>query len=233
MAGRSASSLVTSLLLVALGIVLGLAAMKGFELMHTEVVEVPPAPPPEMTHPHNLPRRKSFLEDVRFTGSFGSNGWKGAATYTAEHGSSVKLGTAVSAKGVEEIEAVVGYKSHDWQLAPDMELLATVKPGTPGVQYSAKVGKTLRGSLEPTLTGELSRSGLSVGALFNKALGKSVDLTMDLKVPISVAARKADLSVDAKTTYKVGNGKVVGTLTGKASGGLQGVKAGMTYDLGS
>jgi len=223
-----------SLALVALGAVLGILAVKAPEFLKSES----PAPaasspsPAPLTHSHHPHKKNKFLEAVHFTGSFGSGGWKGDATWTNEHGSTLAVGSKISRRGVDEIEAKAGYKSHDWQWVPDMEVGASVVPGQPGVKYSAKMSKELRsGGLAPIVSAELSNTGASVGTTLSKELRDGVDMEVDVKMPISGGSRKADVVVDAKSTYKVKGGKLVGTLGGKASSGLQGVSYGVSYDL--
>lgn len=232
MAARSASQLVTGLLLVVLGIVLGMAAIKAPELLQPAPAPAPAKHEP-MTHAHNLQGKRGFLQDVRFSGSLGSDGWKGAATYKNEHGNSLKLGSKISERGVEEIEASAGYKSHDWQWVPDMEVTATKVPGTPGVKYAATMSKKLHDEgLEPTLSAKLTNSGLNLGAAFSKAVQEGLDVAMDFTMPIR-DLKKVDLLVDTETTIKVGKGKVVGKIGGKAGGGLKSLNYGASYDLGA
>mmetsp|Transcript_3529 Transcript_3529/g.7134 ORF Transcript_3529/g.7134 Transcript_3529/m.7134 type:complete len:242 (-) Transcript_3529:141-866(-) len=231
---RSSSPVVTSLLLVALGVALGLLVAKAPELLKkAESPGAAPVPavassPGPLTHADNLNKKVGFLQNPRFTGSFGSGGWKGAAVVEDERGSSLKLGTTISGRGIEEIEATAGYKSQDWEL-PDVDLKAAVVPGTSGIKYSAKMSKTMHVGPEPKLVAEVSNKGLSVGATLNRALMPGVDTTMDVRMPLSNGG--ADLVVDTKTTYKMGNGQVVGTLGGKASTGLKGVNYGMDFDM--
>jgi len=231
---RSASPLL-GLALVALGAVLGVLAVKAPELLKSDS-DAPAAKSSgraPLTHPHHLHKRKSLLEAVRFTGSFGSDGWKGDATWTGQHGGMLGLGSKISQRGVEEIGATAGYKSHNWQWAPDVEVGASLVPGQPGVKYSAKMSKALHGGgLSPTVSAELSNSGASLGTSLSKELRDGVDVEVDVKMPISGGSRKADVVVDTKTTYKVKGGKLVGTLGGKASSGLRGVSYGVSYDLG-
>uniref|UniRef100_A0A7S4W4D1 Uncharacterized protein n=1 Tax=Alexandrium monilatum TaxID=311494 RepID=A0A7S4W4D1_9DINO len=231
---RSASPLL-GVALVALGALLGVLAMKAPEFLKSDGSD--PAAKPRsrapLTHPHNLNKKKSFLDAVRFTGSFGSDGWKGDATWKGQHGGMLALGSKISQRGVEEIEATAGYKSHDWLWVPDVEVGASAVPGQPGVKYSAKMSKALHGGgLSPTVSAELSNSGASLGTSLSKELREGVDVEVDVKMPISGGSRKADVVVDTKTTYKVKGGELVGTLGGKASRGLRGVSYGVSYDLG-
>eukprot|EP00411_Alexandrium_monilatum_P038665 CAMPEP_0175405486 /NCGR_PEP_ID=MMETSP0095-20121207/39077_1 /TAXON_ID=311494 /ORGANISM="Alexandrium monilatum, Strain CCMP3105" /LENGTH=236 /DNA_ID=CAMNT_0016704325 /DNA_START=17 /DNA_END=727 /DNA_ORIENTATION=- len=231
------SSRLFSIALVALGAVLGfLVAVKAPEFLQSDspapvISSRSPASPAHPYHPHE---KNNFLEAVRLTGSVGSGGWKGDATWTGKHGSTLSLGSTISQNGVEEVGATAGYKSHDWHRVPDLEVGASMKPGKPGVAYSAKMSKVLDGSLEPTVSAQLTNSGWSLGTSFSKELKDGVDMEMDLKMPISVSGNSSevDLVVDGKATYKVKGGKLVGTLGGKASSGLRGVSYGMSYDLG-
>jgi len=232
---RASSPLVTSLLLVALGVVLGLLVAKAPELLKkAESPGATPVPavassPLHVAHADNLNKKVGFLQNPRFTGSFGSGGWKGAAVVEDERGSSLKLGTTISGRGIEEIEATAGYKSQDWEL-PDVDLKAAVVPGTRGIKYSAKMSKIMHvGPEQPKLVAEVSNGGLSVGGTLSKALMPGMDTTMDVRMPVSTGG--ADLIVDTKTTYKMGNGQVVGTLGGKASTGLKGMNYGMDFDM--
>uniref|UniRef100_A0A7S4SNG4 Uncharacterized protein n=1 Tax=Alexandrium monilatum TaxID=311494 RepID=A0A7S4SNG4_9DINO len=230
---RSASPLL-GVALVALGAVLGVLAVKAPELLKSDGAD--PAAKPHsrapLTHPH--PRKKrTLLDAVRFTGSFGSDGWKGDATWKGQHGGTLALGSKISQRGVEEIGATAGFKSHDWLWAPDVEVGASMAPGQPGVKYSAKMSKALHGGgLAPTVSAELSNSGASLETSLSRELRDGVDVEVDVKMPISGGSRKADVVVDTKTTYKVKGGELVGTLGGKASRGLRGVSYGVSYDLG-
>eukprot|EP00408_Alexandrium_pacificum_P048087 CAMPEP_0171241008 /NCGR_PEP_ID=MMETSP0790-20130122/44846_1 /TAXON_ID=2925 /ORGANISM="Alexandrium catenella, Strain OF101" /LENGTH=232 /DNA_ID=CAMNT_0011707549 /DNA_START=5 /DNA_END=700 /DNA_ORIENTATION=- len=232
MTSRSSSSLLTNLLLVAVGVVVGLAVVKVPEFLQTETPAAAASPGSQtMTHKHAGKPKNNFLENVRFTGSFGSDGWKGAATYTHEHGGSMKLGSKISDGGVEEIEAVAAYKSHDWEWYPDLEFAATKVPGEPGAKLSAKMAKTLHQGVKPRLSATLTNTGLILGAAASKAVNNGVKVDVDVRMPMK-AKGKVDLIVDTETSIKVGSGKVVGKLGGEASGGLESVRYAASYDLG-
>jgi len=248
----SASPLVAYLLVLALGVVLGMAILKVPELLPTSGAEAPAPAPAPMTHAH-VSRKQGLLkalekrsttdtrfravvhEGVRFTGAFGSSGWKGAAVYTDKHGNTLSLGSTVSQSAVKEVEAAAVYKSHDWLKLPQMDLSASMVPGKSGVKYSAKLSKGLRFGRfgpEPAVLAEVTNDGLSLGVTASQGLSPDLDVSMDVKIPVPAKTKKADLIVDTKTTYKAGHGKVVFTLGGKASGGLDGASYGMSYDLG-
>jgi len=230
----SASPLVAYLLVLALGVVLGMAILKVPELLPTSGAEAPAPAPAPMTHAH-VSRKQGLLKGVRFTGAFGSSGWKGAAVYTDKHGNTLSLGSTVSQSAVKEVEAAAVYKSHDWLKLPQMDLSASMVPGKSGVKYSAKLSKGLRFGRfgpEPAVLAEVTNDGLSLGVTASQGLSPDLDVSMDVKIPVPAKTKKADLIVDTKTTYKAGHGKVVFTLGGKASGGLDGASYGMSYDLG-
>mmetsp|Transcript_108767 Transcript_108767/g.307512 ORF Transcript_108767/g.307512 Transcript_108767/m.307512 type:complete len:234 (+) Transcript_108767:91-792(+) len=233
MAGRS--SLLPSLLLLLLGALLGFGAVKGFDYYQEQ--QAAPAAEDEPAGgddtPPEAPKAKGFLQDVRFTGSVSSKGWKTAATYTSDGGSKLKVSGLVKASGLEAVEAAIGYKAPNVQWAPDAELSATITPGRPGVRYSGKVIKKFEDGLEPTLVAEVTNSGASLGASVSRAITDDMDMAVNMKMPYTFGKSKVDLAMTAETSYKVGKGKVVGTLEAKASSGLKGTVVSADYDLGA
>jgi len=227
-----------NLLLIIVGVCLGVAGFQAYQTGKNSAGKAPdpdptpvspvPAPPPPP------PKKADFLKSVRFTGSVGSGGWKGAATYTGPHGSTFKVGTTVTHKGLGRVEAALGYKAEEWHWSPDLEVSASAKPGSKDVTYAAKASKKLD-LLEnggPTMVAEVSNDAASIGAEVYHKLAQDIAVAANLRVPYSFSSKRADAILKGQTIFHVGNSKVVGQFSSKASNGLKGAKVSAEYDLG-
>jgi len=165
-----------------------------------------------------LPRALK-LQDWQLGGELGNDGWKGKATYMIKDGHTVRFGASGSEMDVKEVDATFGYKTHGPE--PDVNLVLAHRPGTKAVGYIARLSKRLKiaEGPQPELAAVFTNNGVMLDAGMSMPVADGADMGMRLQVPYSYSKKKANPTISADASYKVGGGVLVGTLTTAASGG--------------
>lgn len=170
---------------------------------------------------HGAASVAGLLKDWHLRGEVGGDGWQGTATYKLEGGHSLKLGAAGEQTRVTQLEAAVGYQACGPE--PNVELAATVKPGTKALRYRARLSKSIDAvPSSPIVAASFTNGQALVETSLKKDLPKGVGVSAKLQLPYSYGKRAVAPALLAETSYDVAGGRLVGTVvTNGPSGGTR------------
>merc|ERR1719362_515667 len=185
-----------------------------------------------------------LMKDWHLEGQVGRDGWRGVATYTLDHGYDLHLKANGDANGdVNEVGTAVTYNPKE---GPGFEVAAGYKSGTKEkVLLSMKVKQRFTGlpvpvaslqthipqlsRLTSVLGATMTQSSVALDAQFSQPVSEELDLSMRLRLKRAKSRPGLIRAIGTEVGYKVGGGKLVGSLTTQSPGGTRVLT---TYRLG-